>query len=181
MKNSILRQAQDCTEQSRSTKLSPQSGIPQAGQSKIKSGAGFTLIELIIVFTILGALASIFTLNFPSAQRRARDTQRRGDIKQYQTSLEVYANKTTANVYPTGSGALAGYCATLGLSACPDDPKAPPSYQYQSGASDTRYVVWAQLEQPDEGGNTQYFVSCSTGESGDTSVGIPPASGNCPI
>lgn len=143
--------------------------------------AGFTLIELIIVFAILGALASIFIINFPASQRRARDTQRRSDIKQYQTALEVYANKTTGNVYPTGSGAMTGYCGTLNLTTCPDDAKAPPSYQYQSGGSNTRYVVWGELEQPDDTGATQYFVACSTGVSGDTTTGIPPAGGNCPI
>ena len=142
-------------------------------------GVGFTLIELIIVMTILGVLASVFILNFPSAQKRARDSQRRGDIKQYQTSLEVFANKSTGNVYPTPSGNMTSHCATLGLPTCPDDPKAPPSYRYETDASGIGYYIWATLEQPDVTGSIVYFVVCSNGVSGETTTA--PAGASCPI
>lgn len=136
---------------------------------------GFTLIELLIVMIVLAGLATLFIANFPSAQRRARDTRRISDIKQYQTALENYAN-VNGGIYPAASGNATALCATLNASSCPDDPKAPPSYQVASSTSE--YVVWAQLEQKNPAGDTVYFVACSNGVSGETTVPSGPA---CPI
>ena len=140
---------------------------------------GFTLIELIIVMAILAGLAGIGVSQFPAIQKRGRDTQRRSDIKQYQTALEIYANRTNG-FYPNGSVAINSLCVTLGTSACPVDPKGlPNSYRYSSNT--TIYVLWAKLEQPTIPGATEYFVVCSTGESGDTATDPSTTAPNCPI
>lgn len=51
---------------------------------------GFTLIELLVVIIILGTLAALLVANFMSARERARDAQRRQDLKQIKMALEMY-------------------------------------------------------------------------------------------
>lgn len=142
-----------------------------------QSKKGFTLIELLIVIAILGALASVVILRFTGAQASAKDAKRQSELKQYQTSLEVYANRT--NNYPTqaSAGNLAGLCTTLGLTGCPDDPITTQNYKYVSSAG-ARYVMWATLERK-SAGSTQYFVMCSNGKVG--TVTTAPTNDTCPI
>ncbi len=124
---------------------------------------GFTLIELMIVIAILAGLATLFMSSFPAAQKRGRDTKRRSDLKQYQTALEIYANKNGA--YPSPgltNPSSSSLCTTvLGLPSCPDDPKSTQHYSINS--SSTEYFLWAQLEQPSSTA-TEYFTVCSSGK-----------------
>jgi prepilin-type N-terminal cleavage/methylation domain-containing protein len=138
---------------------------------------GFTLIELLIVISVIGALAAVSLVSIgPANAKRARDTIRRSDIKQYQTALEVYANKNNGS-YPPGSGNLTGKCGDLGLTGglCKGDPG---SGTYQYATTGTTYVVWATLEYK-PGGTQMYFVACSTGLSGDSDTA--PSGATCPL
>ncbi len=142
---------------------------------------GFTLIELLIVIAVIGALSSIVIITFPAAQKRARDSQRKSDIKQYQTSLESYANKNDGSYFDTsGSQDITDYCLATYLdlsgAACVDDPQGANLYQINS--VNTEYTIWNRLEMPNSSGQTLYFAACSTGVSGErTSV---PGSSTCP-
>ena len=51
---------------------------------------GFTLIELLIVIAIIGVLATLLMANFVGVRQRARDAQRKSDIRQIQSALEIY-------------------------------------------------------------------------------------------
>ena len=149
----------------------------------------FTLIEILVVISIIGVLASLALVSFAGSQKQARDTQRKNDLKQYQTSLENFANNN-ASLYPSRTGdnipAASTLCSDLGLTGCSVDPKdgATYSYYYQSNGSDagavdaTRYVLYATLESLD---NT-FWVVCSTGQSGklDNSFSFSGTSGACP-
>lgn len=152
---------------------------------------GFTMIELLVVISIIGILASLAVVSFTSSQKQARDSARKSDIRQYSTSIEAYANKNNG-LYPsrTTTVAAAGtLCETdLGMTGCSDDPKylTDPTYlryQYQSdgtgaGAADaTTYVLWADLENTPD-----YWVVCSNGKSGGVPAsGFSVAGGVCPI
>jgi prepilin-type N-terminal cleavage/methylation domain-containing protein len=63
---------------------------------------GFTIVELIIVITIMGILLVLGVANLRGSQVSARDTQRRGDVDAIAANLDQY--------YSTGN-------TTLGLSA----------------------------------------------------------------
>lgn len=141
----------------------------------------FTLIELLIVIAVLGVLTTIVVLRFTGVQDSARDAKRQSELKQYQTSLEVYANKN--GNYPIQASAtnVAGMCATFGLTGCPDDPKAGQNYKYVSNASGTSYVLWAQLERPVTASTYEYFVVCSDGKVGKTPTTTTISGGTCPI
>ncbi len=152
------------------------------------------MIELLVVISIIGILAALSLVSFTSSQRQARDTARKSDIKQYQTSLENYANKNSS-LYPSrpdASGAVASstVCTDLALTSCPEDPKyasdpSYPQYRYQSDGSvssgtptATKYVLWAKLEN-----TSNYWVVCSNGKVGTKlqSGWSNPVGGGCPL
>jgi prepilin-type N-terminal cleavage/methylation domain-containing protein len=152
---------------------------------------GFTLIELLIVIAIIAALATMFMSTFPNSQKRGRDAIRRSDIKQYQTALELYANRNSSGSYPVQLTAMdpsgSSFCGTtLALPACPSDPKTGQSvcsggscrYNYVSSAGGSAYALWVRMEAPTIVG--QYnFVLCSSGVTKETSS--TPNSGTvCP-
>lgn len=56
----------------------------------IKKQKGFTLIELLVVIAIIGLLSTLAVVALNSARSKARDAKRVSDIKQIQTSLELY-------------------------------------------------------------------------------------------
>jgi len=133
------------------------------------------MIELLVTISIVAALASLVLVSFTGTQKRARDSRRKSDLEQYMISLGTYSG--TDGLYPVVSGTvdLTSLCPTLGVSACPDDPKAPSQrYLYQSDVTGTRFVVWAPLEDTSEN-----WVVCSNGLVG-TSASVP-ADGNCSI
>lgn len=59
---------------------------------------GFSLIELLVVITIIGILAGALTISFNKAREMARDSKRQADLKELQLALELY--KSQHRVYP---------------------------------------------------------------------------------
>ncbi len=51
---------------------------------------GFTLVELLVVITIIGMLSTIAIVSLNSSRVKARDTKRLADLKQISTALELY-------------------------------------------------------------------------------------------
>ena len=74
---------------------------------------GFTLVELLIVISILGILASIALASFTASQQRGRDAERKSDLKQISSALELYYSDY---------GKYPGASATGLVQACPYNP-----------------------------------------------------------
>lgn len=55
-----------------------------------KEKRGFTLIELLVVIAIIGILSAIVLASLGSARSRARDAQRKSDLKQIANAFELY-------------------------------------------------------------------------------------------
>lgn len=152
----------------------------------------FTLIEMLVVISLIGILAALALVSFGASQKQARDTTRRSDLRQYQTSLEMYGN-LTSGLFPSRTTAVSAYstlCSDLNVRlepdiSCSEDPKNSSdstfAYSFISDgttgtASATKYVLWSKVE---NSSTTKYWILCSNGKTGEsTSV---PSSGTCPI
>lgn len=162
--------------------------------------SGFTIIELLLVIAIIAVLSTLFVNYFPSAQKRARDAQRRNDLRQYDQLLRTFAVKNqgfypgsttdiSASDYVTSGPVPVNLCTLLSESSCPHDPKDNSQcktgtcrYYFNSnncntGAScATLYVLHARLE--NENGS---LVMCSNGKTGIAAEGTSFSSGTCPL
>ncbi len=63
---------------------------------------GFTLVELLIVVAIIAVLVSVGAVSYTTAQRNARDSQRKSDLKKIQLALEQFHADNGA--YPDEQG-----------------------------------------------------------------------------
>lgn len=110
---------------------------------------GFTLIELLVVVSLIGVLSTLVIANLNSARERARDAQRKSDLRNIQTALRLYYNDNMG--YPTTAGFPAWGAAWTTTDATymnllPADPLSPAQeYNYTSTDSDD-YTLYACLE-----------------------------------
>lgn len=116
---------------------------------------GFTLIELLIVIAIIGVLSALLMANFIGIRQRARDAQRKADLRQIQSALELYRSDNssypTNAQYPNACGSpLSGGGSTY-MEKIPCDPlKSPWVYTYNAsgagGCTAGGYCLFACLE-----------------------------------
>lgn len=111
---------------------------------------GFTLIELLVVVAIIGTLTGLATVNFQDARERARDAQRKGDIKQIQNALELYKNDQDPQEYPETDSWETDLESGEYMNKVPHDPKHQsvsswPDYEYNR-TSQLEYTLVACLE-----------------------------------
>lgn len=135
----------------------------------------FTLIELLIVITIIGILAVALIPRLTGGPGRARDAQRKADLQQIATALEFYA-QDNGGLYPatpTGS-CVSNLSLSSYLTAIPSDPSnpttamvsgfCPSGYTYKAMNSRAGYMLIAELEtNSDTGASGIYLKSSVTG------------------
>ena len=103
--------------------------------TKTREARGFTLIELLIVIAIIAVLAAIVLVSLGTAQQKARDSKRTGDLEQVVKALELY--RSNNGVYPPNGGTTYGGCTSANcltvltddlvpdyMPSIPTDPKA---------------------------------------------------------
>ena len=115
---------------------------------------GFTLIELLVVIGIIAVLTGLITFNFNSARARARDVQRKNDMKAVQQALEIY-RQDHGQLYPP-TDTWDGFMATLKgnnvISTSFTDPKwalkanSWTQYTYVSNSPYLTFTLTACLE-----------------------------------
>ncbi len=77
----------------------------------INNPKGFTLVELLVVISIIAILSVIGITLFGGVQKNARDAKRRGDINAIASAMEANYNSTTgqytalaANMFSSSTG-----------------------------------------------------------------------------
>ncbi len=116
----------------------------------IRSAAGFTLVEMLVVVAIIAILASVFLVGLSGFRQSAYDARRLSDMQKVQTYLEMYYNKHQA--YPTGINDWAGLQTALadptngvGITSLPTDPAGGGTYYYSVDAAGQSYVLGAAV------------------------------------
>ena len=128
--------------------------------TRYRKSFGFTLIELLVVISIIGILVTIAGVSYTNAQRKARDTKRKNDLKSVQQALALYFEQN--GKYPDASGGGIITCNAGGDTAnifwgsefiCNSTtymkqlPQDPSGYYYDSaGTPPDRYDISAKLE-----------------------------------
>ena len=129
---------------------------------------GFTIIELLVVISIIGLLSTISVVALNGARKKSRDAKRIADVGQMQTSLDLYFNDWSGYPAHTGIalggttyGKLAYGCTTYGngfvhvgatctttyMGLVPANPTpGGASYTYTSAGADYYQIAFTSEE-----------------------------------
>ncbi len=129
---------------------------------------GFTLIELLAVIAIIGILAAIALVGISGATKRARDAQRKRDVDNLKTALELY--NQDEGKYPDELDVLR---TTNYIKTIPTPPKQGPTaptdatkYEYTPDSTNDNYLLRVGLEYTGDkitAPLTPTVVTCSSG------------------
>lgn len=120
---------------------------------------GFTLIELLVVIVIIGLLTTLGVVNYMSARERARDAQRKSNLQQLQSALELYRSDQSgypANMPACGSPLRDPGNTTSYIRSVPCDPMSPTYYNggsYYYALSGSNYTLAACIENSTDASN----------------------------
>lgn len=118
---------------------------------------GFTLVELLVVITIMSILTVITVSQFQTARRKASDVARKGDLSGLAKSLQMYF--TDYEVFPRADGgriqlpddSVAEWGGTFEdgdyvyMKVMPQD-KSPRTYCYEVSTDHKKFGLYANLE-----------------------------------
>lgn len=112
---------------------------------------GFTLVELLVVISIIGVLLALSLSAFSSTKKSARDGKRKADLEQIRSALEIY--RTDCKTYPAAvsfgnplTGAETPCLTNIYMAEVPKD-SLTPTYDYRyNGISQNSYALCAYLE-----------------------------------
>lgn len=138
-----------------------------SGQVITKS---FTLIEILVVATIISLLAGIGMVSYSSITKSSLDARRKADLEQIRAAIEMYRSNNSS--YPTTLSFGGNLCdpAPTGcppvgnkyLEKVPQDPKSTIKTYYYTGSS-SDYTLASQLEGSSTCSSPPGGNSCGTG------------------
>ncbi len=127
--------------------------------SKItKNNRGFSLAEALVTMSIVGSVASLAGVQITSAVVTARDTQRKANIHQVQTALNLYYDDN--GQYPVTSGAeptVAGWQMVRQaleqdgqsyINKVPIDPINSGQYLFKYWSNGQKFKITYETEDP---------------------------------
>lgn len=135
---------------------------------------GFTLVELLVVISIIGILIAISIFGIQGARESSRDSRRKADLELIRSGLEIY--KSDCGNYPiatystswpsqiAGDGTPSSCAVTNVYLSPPSDPASPNRY-YRYSSNGTTYEICVALEQGSGsqtcGGSTSCGSTCN--------------------
>lgn len=130
-------------------------------KNNIYSG-GFTLLELLVAIGIMAVLTGMAIFNFNQSRVRARDIQRKNDLKQLQTALELYKNDN--NSYPVELGFQTALMSASYTKSVFADPRTGEwvDYAYVPAVDLKTYYLGSCLENAADGTKATDTAVCNT-------------------
>lgn len=110
----------------------------------MKRTLGFTIVEIIVVITAIGILATIGIVSYSGVQMRARDTERKADAESMQAALETFYEQSGR--YPALIYVSSGSPSNAELGKTPDfytsDLRMPSSALVAPGSTTGTTISW---------------------------------------
>lgn len=135
-----------------------------------KTQKGFTLIEILVVSTIIVVLMAIGAVSYTKTNQSSRNSRRQSDLEQVRQALEMYRSEN--GFYPNvAAGNITNLNTALVtggyMSSLPTDPKSGTYYRYVplGSAPYTRYALCATQED-----STNTTTNCTGASACGTSV-----------
>lgn len=116
---------------------------------------GFTLLEVLVVLSVIGTIIAIGTVSYNQILITSRDSARKSDIQEISSALEQYKSNNVFGSYPIGLNSL----LPTYITDIPKDPKISQDYTYIASPSGclatkidpcTSYNLTATLEKNGE-------------------------------
>lgn len=117
---------------------------------------GFTLIEILVVATILVLLAGLMVTSYSTLLKSSRDGKRKADIESIRGALEIlrsnnngtYPASTYLNFSVCSGASLIDSLGNTYMSPLPNDPQCSSGmkYRYIPGANLSSYDLYAAQE-----------------------------------
>ncbi len=114
----------------------------------VNNPQGFTLVELLVVISIIAVLSVIGITVFTGVQKNARDAKRKADIEAIANAMEKNYNSGSANPYS------ALVVTDFSDAKLPKDPQTSADYPVTGTLPGKTYVVCATLENTTGGNST---------------------------
>lgn len=132
-----------------------------------KRNYGFTLVELLVVVSIIGILLALSVFSAQSTRKSGRDARRKSDIELIRSGIEIY--KADCGEYPASLGeSLMGSGSTNEcldtneyIAEVPVDPSTGENYGYLRSDDGFSYELCAYLE---KGGDDTCSESVDCGD-----------------
>lgn len=136
--------------------------------------SGFTLIELLVSVAIIGVLSAFLIVNLNGFRERSRDTQRKKNLLEIQSALELdhadaAAYPTTANFPNCGGSLTVG--ANVYMKKIPCDPLTGAAWgtSYIYASTGNTYTLSACLENANDSQKDAAKVAgCATAQASFT-------------
>ena len=147
---------------------------------KIKSKKGFSLVELLVVITIIAILSVVAYVAVGGQTAKARNSRRMQDLTAIQSALEIFFIENDSN-YPSvlddgNAGDWSDDLAPQYMPKVPLDPVADVEYEYATASK--KYQIAATLEN-DDGTTKAYVIGNSTTDLINVGCGYVIHDGSC--
>lgn len=108
----------------------------------MKIKRGFTLVELLVVVTIIVLLTATAVVTYSTFLKQSRDAKRKSDLGEIAAALEMY--RSNNDTYPATLSTLTS--GTVYISIIPTDPQSSSYVYYYIMNSASDYTLGAHLE-----------------------------------
>ena len=115
---------------------------------------GFTLVEILVVATIIMVLAGIGIVSYSTLSKQSRDSRRIADLQNLRSALEFY--RSDNDLYPL-TAALDDLVTNGYLNSIPKDPKDPDQEYMYCSSNGSEYELCTDLEGVDNS------INCCSG------------------